>query len=603
MLALVGAYWALYSAAGMFGASGPGPFFLKLGALAVLLLIFLGWWLFNRRLSLGNRLAVLGVAVAAGVGTISLCDKSLRGALVMGPLMYSVQTMLTAWVIWLFAMRGAAASTCRNGMIVIAVLAWVWALGIRADGLAGDGSPQLYPRWTASGEEQFLAAQSNAKQQPAADAAASTAPLKAAKTDWPAFRGADRDGAVHGVEIRTDVSETPPKEVWKIRVGPGWSSIAIVGDSLFTQEQNGEDEEVVCYDANTGKSRWTHKDRARFTEAVAGAGPRATPTFDNGKIYALGASGILNCLDAAKGEVKWSKDVKADGQEKTPYWGFSSSPLIVDGEVIVFAGGGGSFGGEDNRKASDASKGDAKASAEGKSDAPPDPNADRDALLAYNAESGELMWRSPAGHHSYSSAQLAEFDGTRQVLFLSDNAVVSVDPATGKQLWQFPANAKDGAPNIQPHVLGDSALTAAFSGQSGMVRGNVVKKDGKWAVDAGWANTDTKPFFSDFVQVGDNLYGFDGSAFCCVDVNTGKRQWKQGRSGKYGSGQVLLVADQPVLVVITEAGEVVLVAPNPEKLEELGRFKAIEGKTWNHPTIVGNRLYVRNAEEMACYEF
>ena len=131
----------------------------------------------------------------------------------------------------------------------------------------------------------------------------------------------------------------------------------MVGSRLFTQEQLGDDERVVCYNANTGKEVWSHTDEVRFTEPVSGAGPRATPTFHAGKIYALGAKGRLNCLDAATGRAVWSHDIAADGAAKVPMWGFSSSPLIFDGLVTVWAGG-----------------------------------PDNKSVLAYHADTGKLAW-------------------------------------------------------------------------------------------------------------------------------------------------------------------------------------------------------------------
>src|SRR5205085_11920790 len=119
--------------------------------------------------------------------------------------------------------------------------------------------------------------------------------------------------------------------VWRRRVGPGWSSFAVISDRGFTQEQRGEAEAVVCFDIATGDEIWSHEDKARFEEIVAGAGPRATPTFAGGRIYALGGSGVLNCLDAATGRPIWTRDIAEEAETKPPQWGFSSSPLIKNG--------------------------------------------------------------------------------------------------------------------------------------------------------------------------------------------------------------------------------------------------------------------------------
>src|SRR5262249_48699848 len=152
--------------------------------------------------------------------------------------------------------------------------------------------------------------------------------------DWPEFRGPNRDGRRADVRISTDWGEHPPRQLWRHRVGPGWSSMAVIGDRLYTQEQRGQDEVVVCYNAQTGKELWAHADPARFDEVVSGAGPRATPTFHQGNIYALGGSGWLNCLDAATGKVQWTHDVAEDAGAKVPTWGFAGSPLVV-GDLVL----------------------------------------------------------------------------------------------------------------------------------------------------------------------------------------------------------------------------------------------------------------------------
>jgi outer membrane protein assembly factor BamB len=231
--------------------------------------------------------------------------------------------------------------------------------------------------------------------------------------DWPGFRGPGRDGVVRGVRIRTDWAASPPVELWRRPIGPGWSSFAVRGDLLYTQVQRGEHEVVACYNATTGEPVWTHRDAARFWESNAGAGPRGTPTLSNGRVYTLGATGILNALDARNGAVAWSRKPASDTGSKLPDWGFASSPLVVDDVVIVATAG---------------------------------------ALVAYDAATGERRWLGPTGGWGYSSPHLVTIDGVAQVLLLNGTGAISVAPADGKVLWE---HKWPGDGIVQPALTAD----------------------------------------------------------------------------------------------------------------------------------------------------
>jgi outer membrane protein assembly factor BamB len=377
--------------------------------------------------------------------------------------------------------------------------------------------------------------------------------------DWPGFRGPKRDGIIPGLRIETDWSASPPIQLWRRPIGPGWSSFAVSGDLLYTQEQRGDSEVVACYNATSGKPVWTHRDIARFWESNAGAGPRATPTLGNGRVYTFGATGIVNALDARDGSVVWSRNAASDTDTEIPGWGFTSSPLVVDDAVIIAAAG---------------------------------------KLVAYDAATGRPRWFGPARGGGYSSPHHLTIDGVSQILLMSGAGMISVAPADGTPLWEH--NWK-GSPIVQPALVsnGDVLISSSdSSGGMGTRRITVTHRKNEWAVEERWTSVGLKPYFNDFVVHKGHAFGFDGSILACIDLNNGKRNWKGGR---YGHGQFVLLPDQDLLLVLSEEGELALAGATADQYRELARFKAIEGKTWNHPVLARDVLLVRNGEEMAAF--
>jgi len=376
------------------------------------------------------------------------------------------------------------------------------------------------------------------------------------KMDWPGFRGPNRNGIVTGAHIGTDWKASPPVELWRRPIGPGWSSFAVRGDFLYTQEQRGAEEVVACYRASTGDPVWKHHDAARFWESNAGAGPRATPTLSNGRVYTQGGTGIVNALDAGNGALLWSRNAATDTGAKLPTWGFAGSPLVV-GDVVILGTSG--------------------------------------ALIAYDLASGNPRWFGPKGGEGYSSPQLMTLDGVPQVLLLSSSGLISVTPADGKVLWE---HAWKGYPIVQPAQTTDGDVLISVSDSSGTRRVAVVHGPDGWTSKERWTSLGLKPYFNDFVVHKGHAFGFDGSILACIDLQEGKRKWKGGR---YGNGQLVLLPDQDLLLVLSEEGELALVRAATDQFTELARFPAIEGKTWNHPVLVGNLLLVRNGQEMAAF--
>jgi outer membrane protein assembly factor BamB len=305
---------------------------------------------------------------------------------------------------------------------------------------------------------------------------------------------------------------------------------------------------------------WQHRDPVRFWESNAGAGPRATPTLSQGRVYSFGATGIVNALNAADGAVIWSRNAATDTGVTVPDWGFASSPLVVDDLVVVAASG---------------------------------------QLVAYSAATGDRRWSGPTGGAGYSSPHLVTIDGVAQILLLRGSRTISVAPADGRLLWEHTWQAGVGI--VQPALVDTNGVlltTGDAMGGVGMRRIAVTQGASGWSVDEGWTSRGLKPYYNDFVVHKGHAYGFDGSILACIDLADGNRNWKGGR---FGSGQLMLLQDQDMLLVLSEEGELALVSATPDKFTEVARFKAIEGKTWNHPVLIGAVLLVRNGEEMAAF--
>jgi len=551
---LVALQWLAAFGAGMIAPGTPLQFFGMLGGPTIGLLLLLLWWLFFSRGGWRDRLIGLALVIATLVATYTLVHPTVPPALtVVGIPVFSL-----AIVAWLLLARSQQPRTRRLGAVAVTLVALLgWTL-VRSNGVDGALNTDYAWRWSATTEERFLASEASGGIKGPAE---TILPIEDAA--WPGFRGPHRDSRIEDLRIDTSWDSSPPQEIWRRPIGPGWSSFAVVGDRLYTQEQRGEEEVVACYDAAAGEPLWLHADSARFQEALAGPGPRATPTYHEGRIYALGATGILNCLDAATGEPRWSRRLTEDTGAKVPDWGFASSPLVVAGRVIVYAGG-----------------------------------ADGKGVAAYDAANGEPSWFAPAGAPSYSSPHRATIDGVEQVLMLTGGGATSLEPLTGRVLWDYAWPLDGAARVVQPHV-DDEGRVLIGTGFGQGVRSIRVSRDGDlWTIVEGWTSRNLKPYYNDFVAHRGHLYGFDGSIFACIDAETGERKWKRGR---YGNGQVLLLADQDLLLVLSESGELVLVGADPDDFREVARVPAVQGKTWNHPVLVGDRLYVRNGEEAVAF--
>lgn len=413
-------------------------------------------------------------------------------------------------------------------------------------------------------------AQPGAPASPEAPASSeASAPPASPAAAWTDFRGPARDGRYRG-PIRIDWPAEGLTPLWKQPAGGGYASFVTAGVTdgttaggrAFTIEQRGPQEVVAAYDIATGRELWTHTWIARFSELMGGDGPRATPTVDRGRVFALGGAGELRALDAADGRLRWRANILEDAGARNREWGMAGSPLIVDGTVVVTPGGPG-----------------------GKS------------VVAYDAASGRIAWSALDDRASYSSPMLVTIGGMRQILVFTSDRLLGLTTDGARVLWDYPWKTSPDVNASQPVLIGDNRVFVSTGYGKGAAVIELTREGDGFAVREVWRNIRMKNQFSTSVLHDGHLYGLDGPILACIDAATGDLKWKGGR---YGYGQVMLASGH--LIVLTEDGDMALVRATPERHVELTRFAVFDARTWNHPAIAGGILLVRNLAEMAAFD-
>ena len=346
--------------------------------------------------------------------------------------------------------------------------------------------------------------------------------------------------------------------LWKQPVGGGYASFVVADGRAFTIEQRGRREVAAAYDLVTGRELWTSAWNALFQ--AQGDGPRATPTWHDGRLYVLGATGELRALDAATGRTLWRTDILADAGAGNLDFGTSASPLVVDNTVVVLPGG-----------------------------------ANGQSVVAYDRQSGKRVWGALDDGASYSSPMLVTLAGVRQILTFTATRLVGLSPENGRLLWELPWRAANQA--SQPLIAGpDRVFISTGSGPDATMLQLAAGADGQLTARELWRTNRMNNNFTSSVLHDGFIYGLDESILACIDASNGELKWKGGR---YGYGQVMLASGH--LIVLTEQGELALVRADPKAHQEITRFPAIEGKTWNHPAMSDGILLIRNIEEMAAF--
>ena len=486
-------------------------------------------------------------------------------------------------------MRLLKVLTAAIATVAAAVAILYWGFGFRVQ-LNGFGRPQIVrvqppdaavaaleahratqriPAPAAPAAEPAKAAVNAAEESPAPAAEPAPSPATALQPGpavpppyWTGFRGPLRDGTYRERSVRVDWPSAGLEAMWKQPVGGGYASFAIANGRAFTIEQRRAQEVVTAYDVATGREVWAHGWDAEFREWMGGDGPRATPTWFDGRVYALGATGELRSLDARTGRLAWRVDILEDNGADNLQWGMAASPLVLEDEVIVVPGG-----------------------ARGRS------------IVAYHRHTGARRWSALDDKAAYSSPMLVTLGGRPQILVITAKRLVALVPGTGELLWEFPWVTGNDIHASQPVMLGNGRILLSSSYGRGAAVIEVTGHEDRFAVAPVWEHNRLKNRFSSSVVHDGFIYGLDENILTCLDAETGAVKWKAGR---YGHGQFLLAGGH--LILLSEDGELALVRANPSGHDEIARFPVLEGKTWNHPALDGGRLLVRNLAEMAAFD-
>lgn len=453
--------------------------------------------------------------------------------------------------LWIRTLSGFHPGTQFRTIGILFALEVLLFASIQMEGVYGNGRPVFAWRWKSLPADQYRS------QTPGQTGSIATLPSTAA---WPQFRGPRRDGISPARLANWNAAS--PVELWRQPIGSGWSSFAVAGEYCFTMEQRADEECVTCYEIKTGHQVWIHRNVERFSEITGGEGPRSTPTYDNGLLYTLGATGVLNCLDATNGELIWTVDILKTHDALNCYYGMCTSPLVVGNKVIVNPGG---------KQAS---------------------------LAAYDKRNGDLVWSGGDAESSYASPHHVRLCGVDQILNFNAEGVYAHDLENGSVLWSIPWISNEAERNnvCQPIQISENQILISSGYGRGTALFEFSRISDRFDFRTVWQNKKLRSKFASAVFDGKSVFGLDEGILVCLDARTGERHWKNGR---YRHGQILLAGEY--LIVQSEEGYIAQVAATTDEFREYARIEALDRRTWTHPVVTDNYLLTRNDREMVCY--
>jgi len=376
-------------------------------------------------------------------------------------------------------------------------------------------------------------------------------------SDWPQWRGPNRDGISAEADWSSKWPEDGPKQLWRGEVGTGCSSVAVAGGRVFTMGNQSDSDTVWCLDAKTGVPVWKHTYACPLDPRNYEGGPGATPAVEENSVFTLSRTGQLFCLDARTGKPVWSKDLVKDFGGKAPKWGYSGSPLVAGDLLVIETGASGA------------------------------------SAVALDKKTGATVWKSGAEPASYSTVMPFNSGGVACAASFDGTGLTVREMKTGKELATYPWKTSYEVNAATPIVSGDKIFVS-----SGYGKGCALLRFDGSSLKPIWENTKMKNNFSSSVLWKDHIYGFDDSTLSCLDLADGSVKWTQGGLGK---GSLMLAGDK--LVIQGESGDLVVAQAAPESFQEIARTKILKSRSWVVPVLANGRIYCKdNKGELVCLD-
>ena len=376
--------------------------------------------------------------------------------------------------------------------------------------------------------------------------------------DWQQWRGPNRDGISQEAGWLTSWPAQGPKRLWEAAVGVGYSTFAVSGGQVFTMGNVAGSDTVFCYNALTGKLKWKYEYPCDPKDPNGFDGTRGTPTVDGDRVYTLSRNGQFFCLDAASGQVKWSKDFKKLFGSEPPHWGLAGSALVEKDWVLTETGG-----------------------------------KDKASVVALDKQTGAVIWQAGNDPAGYSSLMACDLGGQRCLLQFCAANLVCRSMKDGAELWRVPWKTSPAVNAATPLIVGDEVFVS-----SGYNYGCGLFKMTLTGAQEVWRNKNMRNHVNSCIYLNGFLYGYNESELTCLDWKSGEVKW---HTNAYGKGS--LQAGGGKLILYGQKGKLGLAEPSPEAFKELGSFQALTGNnTWANPVLTNGLIYVRSLEKMAAFD-